>query len=61
VLIIVGAGAPGKAALSAANAAGLAYCLLALAIRLDNVPGWVPGVETMLERNLAHGTREFKM
>jgi len=48
-LIFIGAGALGNAALSAANGVGLAYCLLALGVRLDTVPGWVPGVPTVLE------------
>jgi hypothetical protein len=51
-LIIIGAGAPGKAALSGVYGLGVTYCLLAVAVRLDTVPGWVDGVTTILENSV---------
>jgi hypothetical protein len=60
-LIVVGAGVAGKAAVSAAYGVGLTYCLLALAVRLDTVPGWIRGVPTILEQALGPAIPRFKI
>jgi hypothetical protein len=60
-LIVVGAGVPGKAAVSAAYGVGLTYCLLAVAVRLDTVPGWTAGVPTILEHTTGPPIVEFKV
>jgi hypothetical protein len=51
-IVWLGGLAPGRIAVGTVNGVGLAYCLFSCADRLDTVPGWVPGVPALVERNL---------
>lgn len=49
--IAVISGGAGHPIVAAANGVGLTYCVYGLADRLDTVPGWVPGVPAIVDRN----------